>query len=125
VSDLVKRFGRTPLARFAARLRELASLLSAAITPAFGGMTLGPGQGVGWVENARGLLVHYVALNGERIATYRIVAPTEWNFHPRGALARGLEATRTESESELKRCAMLLVQSLDPCVGANVEVRRA
>jgi uptake hydrogenase large subunit len=125
VSDLVKRFGRTPLARFAARLRELASLLSATITPAFGGMTLGAGQGLGWVENARGLLVHYVALDGERIETYRIVAPTEWNFHPRGALAQGLEATRAESESELKRCAMLLVQSLDPCVAANVEVRHA
>jgi hypothetical protein len=125
VSDLVKRFGRTALARFAARLRELAALLTGATTPALGGMQVGPGRGLGWVENARGLLVHYVALDGERVATYRIVAPTEWNFHPRGALARGLEATPAESESDLKRRAMLLVQSLDPCVAANVEVRHA
>ena len=82
VSDLVERFGRTALARFAARLRELAGLLTGATTPALGGRALGPGRGLGWVENARGLLVHYVALDGERIETYRIVAPTEWNFHP-------------------------------------------
>jgi len=125
VSDLVKRFGRSALARFAARLRELAALLTDATTPALGGMVLGLGRGLGWVENARGLLVHYVALDGERIETYRIVAPTEWNFHPRGALARGLEATQAQSESDLKRRAMLLVQSLDPCVAANVEVRHA
>lgn len=125
VSDLVKRFGRTALARFVARLRELAALLTEATTPALGGMTLGSGRGLGWVENARGLLVHYVALDGERIETYRIVAPTEWNFHPRGALARGLEAASAESEADLKRHAMLLVQSLDACVAANVEVRHA
>jgi uptake hydrogenase large subunit len=125
VSDLVNRFGYTALARFAARLRELAALLTEAAMPTLGGMVLGPGRGLGWVENARGLLVHYVALDGERIATYRIVAPTEWNFHPRGALARGLEATPAESEADLKLRAMLLVQSLDPCVAANVEVRHA
>ncbi len=125
VCDLVKRFGRSALARFAARLRELAALLTEGATPALGGIALGPGRGLGWVENARGLLVHYVALDGERIETYRIVAPTEWNFHPRGALARGLEATRAEDESDLKRHALLLVQSLDPCVAAKVEVRHA
>jgi hypothetical protein len=125
VSDLVIHFGRCALARFAARLRELAALLTAATAPAIGGMALGPAHGLGWVENARGLLVHYVALDAERIDAYRIVAPTEWNFHPRGALARGLEATSAESESGLKRGAMLLVQSLDPCVAANVEVRHA
>ncbi|HEX5865769.1 MAG TPA: nickel-dependent hydrogenase large subunit, partial [Casimicrobiaceae bacterium] len=94
-------------------------------TPALGGMALGPDRGLGWVENARGLLVHYVALDGERIDTYRIVAPTEWNFHPRGALTRGLEGTPASSESDLRDRVMLLVQSLDPCVAANVEVRHA
>jgi len=125
VFELVKQCGRTALARFTARLRELAALLTATITPAVGAMALGSDCGLGWVENARGLLVHYVALDGERIDTYRIVAPTEWNFHPRGALARGLEATSADSKTDLKRSAMLLVQSLDPCVAANVEVRHA
>jgi coenzyme F420-reducing hydrogenase alpha subunit len=125
VLELVKRFGRAALARFVARLRELASLLVGSTTPALGGIALGPGRGLGWVENARGLLVHYVVLDDDRIETYRIVAPTEWNFHPRGALARGLEATSAESESDLQRSATLLVQSLDPCVAASIEVRRA
>jgi Ni,Fe-hydrogenase I large subunit len=69
--------------------------------------------------------VHYVALGGKCIETYRIIAPTEWNFHPRGALARGLVATSAENESDLKHLTLLLVQSLDPCVAANVEVRHA
>jgi uptake hydrogenase large subunit len=125
VSGLIARFGRGALARFAARLRELAAFLTGSMTSPLGAVALGPGRGLGWVENARGLLVHYVALDGQRIETYRIVAPTEWNFHPRGALARGLEAAPVESESDLRYRAMILVQSLDPCVAANVEVRHA
>ena len=39
------------------------------------------------METARGLLMHEIALDGERIADYCIVAPTEWNFHPQGPLA--------------------------------------
>ena len=54
-----------------------------------GAAPLDGASAIAWVETARGLLVHRVALDGERIAGYRIVAPTEWNFHPAGAFARG------------------------------------
>ncbi|MBK6630066.1 MAG: nickel-dependent hydrogenase large subunit [Betaproteobacteria bacterium] len=37
------------------------------------------------METARGTLLHQVTLAGDHVAHYRIVAPTEWNFHPRGA----------------------------------------
>ena len=30
--------------------------------------------------------MHEIVLDGERIADYFIVAPTEWNFHPQGPL---------------------------------------
>lgn len=46
----------------------------------------GPGVGRALVETARGLLLHEITLDGDRIADYVIVAPTEWNFHPRGRL---------------------------------------
>jgi len=64
------------------------------------------------------VLVHLIDLDGagERIARYRILAPTEWNFHPRGALAAGLLGVHAPSAAELRRRADWLVQALDPCV---------
>lgn len=48
-------------------------------------------EGLGWCEMARGLLVHWVSLDADdRIARYRVIAPTEWNFHAEGAAARAL-----------------------------------
>jgi hypothetical protein len=52
------------------------------------------------VETARGLLMHEIALDGERIADYFIVAPTEWNFHPQGPTAgwlKGRDARHREA----------------------------
>ena len=54
-------------------------------------------------EMARGLLVHAVRVEGGRIADYAIVAPTEWNFHPRGALFRELSGRPVRDEGEAKR----------------------
>ena len=42
------------------------------------------------VETARGLLLHAVEIDGARVLSYRIIAPTEWNFHAQGAAMRGL-----------------------------------
>jgi hypothetical protein len=53
--------------------------------------SLAPGVGRALVETARGLLMHEIVLDGERIADYFIVAPTEWNFHPQGPLAGWLK----------------------------------
>lgn len=56
-----------------------------------GALHLGRGEGIAWTEMARGLLVHWVRLEdgpqGPRVADCRVLAPTEWNFHPRGVLA--------------------------------------
>ncbi len=57
-------------------------------------VALAPRHGIAGVETARGLLVHEVTLAGDRIASYRLLAPTEWNFHPRGAFVTGLEGMR-------------------------------
>ena len=79
---------------------------------------------MGWAETARGLVTHRVAIEGERVARYRIVAPTEWNFHPEGAFAqgaRGLHGDSTAIEGRVRR----LVASLDPCVAVRYEARHA
>jgi Ni,Fe-hydrogenase I large subunit len=77
------------------------------------------------VQTARGLLLHRVRIADGRVTDYRIVAPTEWNFHPDGALARGLVGATAGSAVALKRQARLAVQALDPCVAFQVEIAHA
>ena len=67
-------------------------------------------------EMARGLLVHAVRLEGGRISDYAIVAPTEWNFHPRGARFRELSGRPVRDEGEAKRALTFAAATLDPCV---------
>ncbi len=114
-----------PVARHVARLQELALLLDGRWQPGLGAMTLAPGSGVAWADNARGLLVHHVQLDGDRVRLYRIVAPTEWNFHPQGALATGLVDAPVADATAARQRALRLINSLDPCVSCHVEVADA
>jgi uptake hydrogenase large subunit len=79
------------------------------------------GFGVGQIEAARGRLVHAVELMDETVSRYRILAPTEWNFHPQGAAARGLVRI-AERGGDCADLARLFVMAVDPCVGADVRV---
>ena len=112
-------------ARFVARLRELALLLAARSWPAVGALALSGQRGVSWVETARGLLIHQVGIHQDCVRHYRIVAPTEWNFHPQGALALALSGEPAADVEALQQRAKRLVQSLDPCVACRVEVTDA
>jgi hypothetical protein len=84
-----------------------------------GGMSLAAGEGMAWTEMARGLLVHWVRLDAmddgpARVAAYRVLAPTEWNFHPRGTLAQALHALPPGPASH--DAAARLAVAFDPCV---------
>lgn len=79
-----------------------------------------PGNGLGLVEAARGLLVHRVELDNDVIARYQILAPTEWNFHPQGALVHGLLGLADGDGLEAQ--ARLLVAALDPCVACTITI---
>ena len=133
VAALLQRDGNTVRTRMTARLVELAELVAglqddtttARSKPWVLALPLAPGEGLGAVQTARGLLLHRARVADGRVAGYEIVAPTEWNFHPRGALVRGLEAVETSAEDVLARCARLAVQALDPCVACSVEIGRA
>jgi Ni,Fe-hydrogenase I large subunit len=124
VAAVVARFGRSALARVVARLGEMCAFASRAL-PELGSMGLGAGRGIAWVETARGLLLHHAVVNDGCVQHYRIVAPTEWNFHPQGALVRGLEGATFASENAVRRAVGLLVQSLDPCVAWKLELSHA
>lgn len=85
-------------------------------------LALVSGRGLGQVEAARGRLIHRVELQQGVVRDYRIVAPTEWNFHPQGAVAQALSALKGDSGPGLQQQAELLVNELDPCVGFELSV---
>lgn len=129
-AGLLARDGATIVTRLLARLVELVELVRRLRQPAPHGWVEGAAPsartGLAWAQTARGLLVHRAELDGAgNIQDYRIVAPTEWNFHPAGACARGLTGKLAASADQAHACASLLVQALDPCVAHEIEVCNA
>lgn len=113
VDAAINAHGAGLLARLLARLVELAALpgeIAAARA------RTAPAPGLGVVETARGRLIHHARLDGERVAEYVILAPTEWNFHPHGVAARALAGLAPEP-------ARAVIEAIDPCV--DYELRAA
>lgn len=82
-----------------------------------GALPLGQGQAIAWCEMARGLLLHWVQLDAQgRVDDYRVLAPTEWNFHADGALAHELTALAPHDTA----AAWCLAAAYDPCVDCTV-----
>lgn len=110
--------------RLGARLADLAELSQAQPRPlALGALSLGEGQALAWSETARGLLLHRVQLDnsaeGPRIYDYQVLAPTEWNLHPRGTLARALE--KLPDDGSARAQAELLLAVFDPCLAWHLD----
>lgn len=124
----------TPWALLGSRIAELIRLCqpdapgqSGAGWLSFGSLATGERQGLAWVEMARGLLVHQVEIDqpaGDapaHVAASRVLAPTEWNFHPRGVVAQtiaALDGGRPAEDTE--RRVRLLMAAFDPCVPFDV-----
>jgi hypothetical protein len=115
---------RSVWSRMAARWMELLELVNIDITPnsvpalSSGALALTPGQAIAWCEMARGLLMHWVQLDEQgHVQDYRVLAPTEWNFHPQGAMSQAIAGLRPNEHNQ----AMLLADAYDPCVGCTVE----
>lgn len=105
--------------RLGARLAEVAALADGE-APAVGALALGGGEGIAWTAMSRGLLAHWVRLDpaagdAARVQAYRVLAPTEWNFHPEGAFATAL---RDGCISPAQ--APLAAAALDPCIDFEV-----
>jgi hypothetical protein len=103
--------------RLGARLADLAALAAGEGLEA-GALAVAPGEGLAWTEMSRGLLMHWVQLEDARaapdtarVARFRVLAPTEWNFHPDGSLARALAGGRFDA-----RATRLAALALDPCL---------
>jgi uptake hydrogenase large subunit len=85
----------------------------------------GDDEAVVALEMARGVLLHWMQVEGGRIRDYRIVAPTEWNFHPQGPALEGLLQLRGSEERQLREDVTLQVMALDPCVQYQLEIVHA
>lgn len=111
--------------RWLARLAELREWTTGSTKVGAGGtasaITVAAGRGRALVETARGLLIHEIVLDGECIADYFIVAPTEWNFHPQGPLAGWLLGRDAGDRDALEKFAARAVAALDPCVRWELE----
>lgn len=83
------------------------------------------GNGMGWAEAARGRLVHSTQVEGDHVRRYRILAPTDWNFHPQGVMRAALETVRGCSAAEAPGMVRWIVAALDPCVACHVTVRES
>ena len=82
-----------------------------------GAMALDNGQALAWCEMARGLLFHWAQWDAQgKLQDYRVVAPTEWNFHPDSALALGVAALLPGDTV----AAQTLAAAFDPCVACSV-----
>lgn len=125
IRDLGVVFGNGLLTRLAAQLVELADLIEPVARDEADlvdvvGPDLAVGTGIGLVPAARGLLAHWVRLDGDRIADYRILAPTDWNGHPDGVIAHGLAAVIAAAGGSSDAWARLFVAAVDPCVACDL-----
>jgi hypothetical protein len=90
-----------------------------------GGPTPGAG-GYGAVECARGRLYHQAEIGADgRLSAYRILAPTEWNFHPAGPFVETLLSSQIGTDEAAIRSVSLLAVLFDPCVAFEVDIREA
>jgi hypothetical protein len=134
LNDHTADLSLTPWALLGSRIAELIRLCqpdapgqSGAGWLSFGSLSTGPRQGMAWVEMARGLLVHQVEIDAPvgdapaRVAACRVLAPTEWNFHPQGVVAQCIAALDGSQPAEdTERRVRLLMAAFDPCVPFDV-----
>jgi hypothetical protein len=117
VDDLLRK-------RIAMRLKQLSDWLvgKAQTLGTVSASRVEPCIGEAQVETARGTLVHRLALVGNVIADYTIIAPTDVHFAPAGEAAHWLGRLRGLREDEAGRQAARLVMVFDPCVPWVCEV---
>jgi len=124
ISDLLQKNGNGLLTRFAARLCELANLADVikqnAAALKMASPLIDSKSCLAQVQTSRGLLIHRVELHHGVIKNYQIIAPTEWNFHPRGVVALSLQQLTASNTTLLQQQARLLINALDPCVSFTV-----
>ncbi len=114
-------YGNGLLVRLVARLTELGQLSTGLLSEErdFESAPAEAGAGIGRATAARGELLHRATVKGDTIVDYRIVAPTEWNFHPQGVVAASLATLQGD---DIEPQARLLINAIDPCVAYELRI---
>jgi len=125
-ANLPSHWGTGLPARLAARFLESRALLeqiTALLEGEAASKHIPAKAGVAQVEAARGRLIHSVVLDAaqSRIAAYRILAPTDWNFHPQGVAAQMLQSLPDQDPAEHVQLAGLVLLAIDPCVAYRLQ----
>ncbi len=148
IKSLLNNFNASLLTRWVARLVELARIPqklreqldllvstsqllnteTAVSTNSKNWPTENSSPGLAQVEAARGRLIHRVKIEQGIISDYRILAPTEWNFHPQGLATKSLYSlassnlAHSNQKDELEQLAHLMINAIDPCVGYKLRI---
>ncbi|WP_323000730.1 hypothetical protein [Denitromonas sp.] len=116
-------------ARLFARVVELSDCASRLRHPLPGDMPalvdvapLPGGGALARIETARGVLLHALRLDGDTVADYAIVAPTEWNFRPGGVFEQEGAGWAAPDVAYAEWRLRALALALDPCVQYAVSV---
>ncbi len=137
LSALVERHGAGLLARLVARLVEVcetpARLRAALIdgnddanADVVHAYSMGKQSGLAAVQCARGRLYHLAEIADDGgVERLEILAPTEWNFHPQGSLARALNGACVGIGAAARLRVERLVAAFDPCVAVRVDLAEA
>jgi hypothetical protein len=101
------------------RLARTMRLLADA-PPAGGAGARSSGKGWGMAVSARGRIIHWMAVERGRVAAWRALEPTDWNFAPRGPVARAAELLAPDES--LAEAGRWLVAAFDPSAPCRVVV---
>lgn len=71
------------------------------------------------------LAITRVELRRGCVYDYRIVALTEWNFHPGGLVVEALKGLKADGADSLRRQAEWLINAVDPCVPYRLSLKPA
>lgn len=96
--------------------------------PVFNQFSVPPiAEAYGLTEAPRGVLGHWVEINGGKLSRYQIITPTCWNASPRdkkgtlGPIEQALIGTPVENVNEPVEL-MRVIHSFDPCLSCAVHI---
>jgi hypothetical protein len=78
----------------------------------------GSGKGWGMAVSARGRIIHWMAIERGCVAAWRAIEPTDWNFAPRGPMARAAELLAPDAS--LAEAGRWLIAAFDPSAPCRV-----
>jgi hypothetical protein len=131
LQDMIKRVGHGVLVRYIARLIDLAkvpqhmrgllenSQESTEVECSL--FSQKKGSAVAGLDTARGRLHHAITLKGNMVTDYKILSPTQWNFHESSVAVACLRDLKINNRNNIQAGAECIIRAIDPCV--NFEVR--